>query len=367
MSDEQPTPSLRLRPRATPVPATPSPAEPSEAPPVPVEPESTPEAPGQAAAANEPLRFRLKPKTPPPEGLPAETPVPFSTPPMPVDPVQAAAEEPSPAPAAEMPPVMEPEPVPQYVPPAAPPPQHISTPSTVLDDAAPLQVAPESSHAKAIKADKWLAAIVVLVIVLSGAIWGARLLFKANPKPKATANARAEAGEKPAASAPAQAETAPAKPLPGSQARLVEKPKSEAGQAIARARDVVVASDARIKAGNLDGEPDATAGAPAQNAPQPQNVLGPNTPPRTPVVEEVANQPTEPVVPPSEAFRLFVVNLRVNGVFQGENPRAMLNGRMYLVGAEVDVKLAITLHKIDPEAKQLIFRDDTGAILSRRY
>jgi hypothetical protein len=40
---------------------------------------------------------------------------------------------------------------------------------------------------------------------------------------------------------------------------------------------------------------------------------------------------------------------------------------MYTLGMEVDAKLAITLYRIEPEAKLIFFRDDTGAIVSRHY
>jgi hypothetical protein len=59
--------------------------------------------------------------------------------------------------------------------------------------------------------------------------------------------------------------------------------------------------------------------------------------------------------------------MRVNGVFQGENARAMINGKMYQLGEVVDTQLGITFFKIDVDAKQLIFRDESGAIMPRRY
>jgi hypothetical protein len=89
----------------------------------------------------------------------------------------------------------------------------------------------------------------------------------------------------------------------------------------------------------------------------------------------VANQPiavpavTEPEPPPqpSEIFRNYIIGLRVSGVFQGENARALLNGKMYHLGDMLDPVRKIEFYKIDAEAKQLIFRDDTGAIVSRHY
>ncbi|MFT3868377.1 MAG: hypothetical protein QM715_07755 [Nibricoccus sp.] len=333
------------------------------------------------------MKFRLKPKVPPPEASPAETPVPFSNPPIPPAPTPPPAAAIPPAPMADMPPPEASVPVPR--PPSAKPtpvfrpptslmtPQHLPTPRALSDlpPASPSPPAPLPTSAppeRTIKADKWLAGVVVLVLVLAGATYGVRELLKANPKPKAVGKPAAAASEeKPANPDPSAATTAaPAKPLPGSQTKLVEKPTSAAGKAIAQARDAVTAVEQRERTAGTTGllnEPAPTA-TPAPAAPErPQNILTPDTPPRTPIVEEVTTTQAEPAVPPSAPFRQFVVNLRVNGVFQGENPRAMLNGRMYNVGAEVDPKLAITLFKIEPEAKLLIFRDDTGAVLSRRY
>lgn len=332
------------------------------------------------------MKFRLKPKTPPPEALQTETPMPFSNPPIPAEAAPPLAEAVPDAPVAEVPPAA--APVPPPPPPSAKPPPafrpptslmaplHLPTPRALSDlpPATPPPPAPLPTSAppeRTIKADKWLAGIVVLVLVLAGATYGVRELFKANPKPKAVGKpASASVEDKPTnqEAEPAQAPI----PLPGSQTKLVEKPKSSAGKDIAQARDAVAAVEQRERTSGTTGllnepaPPTAAATAPVVPASQ-QNILTPNTPPRTPVVEEVAAAQTEPAVPASSAFRKYVETLRVNGVFQGENPRAMLNGRMYNLGAEVDPKLAITLFKIEPEAKLLIFRDDTGAILSRRY
>ena len=373
MSDEQPPPlSLRLKPRANPSPDS-LPASAASVPPaVPPSDAAVPETPVPQASVSEPLKFRLKPKAPPPEGLPTETPVPFSNPLLPDESSTQIPDTPAPPPDAIVPPAPLFTPPPAATPSAQPeyrpaPPQHLPTPRSISDLPPPPTGAPPE---RAIKADKWLAGVVVLVVVLAGATWGVRELFKAHPKPKATAKAPAAPSEvKPAA--PATAAPTPAKPLPGGQTKLVDQPQSAAGKDVARARDVVAAVEQRERTEGVARVLDAPVPSPAATAApapaRPQNVLTASTPPRTPVVEELPSAPTEPVVPPSDAFRRFVVNLRVNGVFQGENPRAMLNGKMYNVGAEVDPKLAITLFKIDPEAKQLIFRDDTGAILSRRY
>jgi hypothetical protein len=82
-----------------------------------------------------------------------------------------------------------------------------------------------------------------------------------------------------------------------------------------------------------------------------------------PVPEPVAAPRPEP----GPNFKAFVVNLKINGVFQGENARAMLNGKMYRLGETVDAKLGIVFTRLEPEDKRIVFEDSRGAIMTRRY
>jgi hypothetical protein len=76
----------------------------------------------------------------------------------------------------------------------------------------------------------------------------------------------------------------------------------------------------------------------------------------------------EPPPPPSAAFRALVVNMKVNGVFQGNPGRALLNGRMLNTGDIIENRLGVILAEIDSTKKLLIFKDTrTGATMSRRY
>lgn len=69
----------------------------------------------------------------------------------------------------------------------------------------------------------------------------------------------------------------------------------------------------------------------------------------------------------SPEFRGFVANVKISGVFQGANPRALINGRMTRVGEIIDQKLGIAFDSIDAEKKQIIFKDASGALATRRY
>jgi hypothetical protein len=69
----------------------------------------------------------------------------------------------------------------------------------------------------------------------------------------------------------------------------------------------------------------------------------------------------------SPAFRSWVAQARVSGVFQGEPARILINGRMVTSGQLVDESLAITFEGINSTSSSLIFRDHTGASVARRF
>lgn len=69
----------------------------------------------------------------------------------------------------------------------------------------------------------------------------------------------------------------------------------------------------------------------------------------------------------SPEFRAWVANVKISGVFQGANSRAFINGQMTRVGEPVDTRLGIVFEGIDPDKKQIIFKDATGATATRKY
>ncbi|MBC7368784.1 MAG: hypothetical protein H7343_18570 [Undibacterium sp.] len=69
----------------------------------------------------------------------------------------------------------------------------------------------------------------------------------------------------------------------------------------------------------------------------------------------------------SPAFRSFVADAKVSGVYQGVPPRAFINGRLIRVGQLVEEGLSISFIGIDAENRQLLFKDRTGAFVSKRY
>ncbi len=69
----------------------------------------------------------------------------------------------------------------------------------------------------------------------------------------------------------------------------------------------------------------------------------------------------------SPAFRSWVASAKIGGVFQGSSPRVLINGRTVRVGTVVDDGLGIIFDSVDAENKMIMFKDGTGAIVSRHY
>jgi hypothetical protein len=69
----------------------------------------------------------------------------------------------------------------------------------------------------------------------------------------------------------------------------------------------------------------------------------------------------------SPAFRSWVAQALISGVFQGEPARILINGKMVTSGQLVDESLAITFEGINATSSSLIFRDPTGASVARRF
>lgn len=71
--------------------------------------------------------------------------------------------------------------------------------------------------------------------------------------------------------------------------------------------------------------------------------------------------------PVSEEFRAFVSAARINGVFQGNPPRALINGRTIRAGEAAEMVLGIVFESVDPDKKTITFKDRTGATITRKY
>lgn len=69
----------------------------------------------------------------------------------------------------------------------------------------------------------------------------------------------------------------------------------------------------------------------------------------------------------SSQFKQFVASAKVSGVYQGNPPRAFINGRLVHTGEMIDDVQEIYFDSIDVATRSLVFKDGRGATVSRRY
>jgi hypothetical protein len=72
----------------------------------------------------------------------------------------------------------------------------------------------------------------------------------------------------------------------------------------------------------------------------------------------------------SAAFFYSIVKLNVSGITQGTGGkpgRALINSRLAYEGDEINRSLGITFTQLDAANKLLVFKDATGAIVTRSY
>jgi hypothetical protein len=353
-----PSPPLFATPSAPATPLAPAAGETPSPPPTP--------APGIDVG-----KFKLKPKgtpvvSPPATDAGAAAPFVFAPPPDATPPVSSA-------PPLAVPPSLVPKappPFPVMAPPGAvksgpPPLASNANPTEAFAVPAPVARVPERrkrSHSGLLK-------LVALLVLAVGGFFAWKQ-FK--PAPAAPAPAAKSAPTKKApATPPANAAPTPSDTLN----QLAHAPK----QAIDKAQDAINARRASGQA-RVDS---ASIGEDLPDRPVAQTPAAPGKQPAaSPVASRPANGPaTTSTVAPGVAataqveaaaeatapFRSFVANAKVSGVFQGPPTRAMINGRLTRAGEMVDVTLGVTFNGVDPQRRQLIFQDKTGATVSRRF
>ncbi|MBI2497334.1 MAG: hypothetical protein HYV75_05230 [Opitutae bacterium] len=67
------------------------------------------------------------------------------------------------------------------------------------------------------------------------------------------------------------------------------------------------------------------------------------------------------------SFFYWVVNQDIKGVFQSPPHRIMLHNRLVYAGDEINRTLGITFDHLDPADKLIVFRDRSGALVTRSY
>jgi len=182
----------------------------------------------------------------------------------------------------------------------------------------------------------------------------------AAPAPATVANLPAVAN-KPAAPPPAPA-AAPGPALSDTQAAIAHAPLN----AINKAKDVIAkregSGQGRDAVGAItDGDTPPPAGKPAPKVSEGASNIAPGI--------SATNGNVESVADASVAFRTFIANAKITGVVaqQGRTPLMVINNRLTRAGDTVDAALAITFEGLDFDRKLIIFKDKTGAVVTRRY
>jgi hypothetical protein len=230
-------------------------------------------------------------------------------------------------------------------------------PAAPAEAAAPAEeqaAAPKSKKKLVMMAGMGLAAL----LVLGGGFFAYTKFFKAEPPPAPPPVAKKTPPPAPNAADPAQPGPTPSDTLNAAAKAPVN--------AVNKAQDVVAQRNAtdQAKADSiLDPAAQKVAVAPkATPAPAKKEStttsLGGGVTATTEL--EVAAEATP-------AFRGFVANAKVSGVFQGNPPRAFINGKLTRAGETVDSGLGIVFDTIDAEKKLIMFKDRTGATVARKY
>ncbi len=318
-------------------------------------------------------KFKLKPKSPgtispgaPPPSTAAAPPVSFnppaSVPPVFSSPVTAPVAAPPPTGKAPPPfPVLAPPgaikpPVPVAAPVAAPgaPAAEATPPAAAIGD----QASPRNRPRKALL-------VLVAVVVLAAGYFGWNQ-FK---------------GKSATTAAPGKSETKKATPAPSAATaptpsetlnKLAHAPANAINQAQEAIANRRASGQARVDAA-VNGEDAPTqAFGPAPAAPIKQGATAPragapattstNVSPNVTATTQLDAAPEA-----NAAFRSFVANAKVSGVFQGTPARAVINGKLTRAGEVVDPALGISFDGVDSDRRQLVFKDRAGATVSRRF
>jgi hypothetical protein len=152
-----------------------------------------------------------------------------------------------------------------------------------------------------------------------------------------------------------------AEPAPEPRPKLVAKPVTVQGQAVATAQKVV--EQAKAQAAEpineiLNEQPKTGAVTAATKEP-------------VQTAEEKPLEPAKPSLPPpppapSTAFRGWVENLKISGMRGGANPKIFVGGTTYQPGDLVNPQLGVIFEDYIDDTRTIVFKDKTGARLERR-
>lgn len=361
-------PVIKLRPRssvsaspATPVSEVPA-DSPSLLPPPPLPfPSSTPSAPANDGDA---IKFKLKPKT-------AE-----NSPPPPSPGASDSGEASSPKPISVPPfPVMAPPAGDGLRPPLA---IHIRAPKSEVaaDEAAVAEIVIAPPRRRKKSGIGTLLGGLVLLALAGGGGYLTLLHFyeapvvPAKPQPKVTAKMPQPKAAANPTSGPTSSDTlnaiaaAPGKLIGSAQDAVAGRRGNEQARVDAMLEGKDFSGPGALRTplpGELGGRKESTQPIPAAPAMGRVTATTAIAPGVSVTTEIQASREASP------AFRSFITEAKVTGVYQGSPPRAFINGRLVRVGQMLDEGMAITFDGIDADNRMLLFEDRSGARVSKRY
>ncbi len=171
--------------------------------------------------------------------------------------------------------------------------------------------------------------------------------------------------EPPPAPPPVKKKSAPPPQAEPTPSETLNKMAHAPAQAVNKAKDALAAREASGMAeldpgltGDDIANKSAAPAAPAMRASTGVANLAPGL---------SATTELSAVAEASPAFLSFVATMKISSVSWGTPARAFINGRLFRAGDQVDPTLGIVFAGVDPETKQLVFKDSTGATVARRY
>jgi len=200
-----------------------------------------------------------------------------------------------------------------------------------------------------------LAKLGITVVVLAvgvGGFFSYRIFFpEQNPTVKIRIPVFPKAGDLKKSAADALSKAA------GAPGQLIDKGQG----AIAAQRDKDQAKLDAIASGQDDSTPTPT---PAPTSSASETVMGDSS--INPDVK-VGNTPINAGPAASSAFREYVANATIGGVYQGSPAKALINGTIVREGQVINGALGIAFERIDAGRKIIYFKDYTGAEVSKNY
>lgn len=151
--------------------------------------------------------------------------------------------------------------------------------------------------------------------------------------------------------------TNPVQPTPpaATPAAATPGPSSVAGKLIEKAQNAV---DAHTELVDETEKAGATSEESTELPSEPVSSVEPEAAPEKAMPAELQ---------PSPAFRAWVSGAVISGVREGSSPRAFINGILVKQGDVLDHGFGIVFDGVDAERNLVIFKDNTGAIVGKRY